>query len=106
MFAEVKQFQWTDVEDDTVVPVPHLLEMFVTTPGQAGLTRHEVAVTTMEELSQRMKSQPYIAGHGQVVVARFDRRGIESFSDHRLLRSARSHGRTLMQHSVDSAGSR
>lgn len=80
MFAEVKQFQWADVEDDTVAPeFPTLLEMYVTSPGQAGVIRYEVAVTTIEELSQRMKSQPYIAGHGQVVVASFDRRGIESF---------------------------
>lgn len=80
MFAEVKQFQWTDVEDDTDAPeLPTLLEMYVVSPGQAGVTRYEVAVTTIEELSQRMRNQPYVAGHGQVVVAEFDRRGIESF---------------------------
>jgi hypothetical protein len=41
--------------------------------------RYEVAVTTIEELTQRMNSQPCIAGHGQVVVAEFDRHSIESF---------------------------
>lgn len=80
MFAEVKQFQWTDLENDSVAPeFPTLLEMYVGAPGQAGITRYEVAVTTIEELSQRMENQPYVAGHGQVVVVEFDRRGIESF---------------------------
>jgi Immunity protein 8 len=80
MFAEVKQFQWTDVGDDTAVPdFPTLLEMYVTSPGHAAVLRYEVAVTTIEELTQRMRFQPCIAGHGQVIVAKFDRHSIESF---------------------------
>ncbi|MCU1553209.1 MAG: hypothetical protein JWM13_695, partial [Arthrobacter sp.] len=80
MLAEVKQFQWTDIEDDVVVPdFPTLLEMFVTSPGHAAVLRYEVAVTTIEELTLRTDSQPCIAGHGQVIVAEFDRHVIESF---------------------------
>lgn len=80
MFAEVKLFQWTDIEDDTVVPdFPTLLEMYVTSPGQATVLRYEVAVTTIEELTLRIDSQHRIAGHGQVIVAGFDSRAIESF---------------------------
>ncbi|MDQ0619196.1 hypothetical protein QFZ33_003220 [Arthrobacter globiformis] len=66
MFAEVKQFQWTDVEDDTVVPnFPTLLEMYVTSPGHIAVLRFEVAVTTIEELTQRLNFQSCISGHGQ-----------------------------------------
>ena len=80
MFAEVKQFQWTDIEDGTATPdFPTLLEMHVTSPGQTAVLRYEIAVTTTEELTQRMNFQPCIAGHGQVVVADFDRHSIESF---------------------------
>ena len=80
MFAEVKQFQWTDIEDDTATPdFPTLLEMYVTSPGQTVVMRYEIAVTTIEELAQRMNFQPCIAGHGQVVVAKFDRHSIDSF---------------------------
>ncbi|RAM35645.1 Imm8 family immunity protein [Arthrobacter globiformis] len=80
MFAEVKHFQWTDVEDDTTAPdFPTLLEMYVTSPGHCAVLRYEVAVTTIEELTRRLNSHPCIAGHGQVVVARFDRQSVESF---------------------------
>lgn len=80
MFAEVKQFKWLDIEDDTVVPdFPTLLAMYVTSPGRPSVLRYEVAVTTIEELTLRMKCHPCIAGHGQVIVAEFDRRNIESF---------------------------
>ncbi|MEV8147381.1 Imm8 family immunity protein [Arthrobacter sp. NPDC080073] len=48
-------------------------------PGRAAFLRYEVAVTTIEELTLRMNFQPCIAGYGQVVVAKFDRRNIESF---------------------------
>ena len=55
MFAEVKQFQWTDIEDDTATPdFPTLLEMYVTSPGQTPVLRYEIAVTTIEELTQRI----------------------------------------------------
>ncbi|MBT2550099.1 Imm8 family immunity protein [Arthrobacter sp. ISL-65] len=80
MFAEVKHFQWTDVVDDNVAPdFPTLLEMHVTSPGYAAVLRFEVAVTTIEELTQRLNFQSCISGHGQVVVAEFDRHRIESF---------------------------
>jgi hypothetical protein len=80
MFAEVRQFRWLDIEDDTVVPdFPTLLVMYVASPGRPTVLRYEVAVTTIEELTVRMNFHPCMAGHGQVIVAKFDRRNIESF---------------------------
>ncbi|MFE5840007.1 Imm8 family immunity protein [Arthrobacter sp. NPDC056493] len=58
---------------------PTLLAMYVSSRGQAAVLRYEVAVTTIDELTLRMNFQPCVAGHGQVIVAKFDRRNIESF---------------------------
>lgn len=80
MFAEVKQFQWTDLEEDGAAPdFPTLLEMYVTSPGHSAVLRYEIAVTTVEELTRRLRFQPCVAGHGQVIVATFDRQHVESF---------------------------
>jgi hypothetical protein len=80
MFAEVKQFQWTDIAEDTAAPdFPTLLEMYLTSPGHSAVLRYEIAVTTIEELTRRLEFHPCIAGYGQVIVAKFDRQSIESF---------------------------
>ena len=53
--------------------------MYVASPGRPTVLRYEVAVTTIEELTLRMNFHPCMAGHGQVIVAEFDRGNIESF---------------------------
>lgn len=79
MFAEVRTFSWPDLVSDAVEPaLPTLLEMFVTSPGRTEMLRYEIAVTTVEELAARLESQPCIAGHGQVIIRKFDRKVVES----------------------------
>lgn len=78
MHPIIKHFQWTDL-GDRKVSFPTLLEIYVASSDGDGMTRYEIAVTTLEEFSERLEVQKQIAGHGQLVVASFNPHDVETF---------------------------
>lgn len=78
--AFVQRFWWPDLgRDEGHTELPTLLEMYVTAKGRDEILRYEVAVTTIEELSQRFERETCISGHGQIIVRVFDIALVESF---------------------------
>ena len=53
--------------------------MYVSAEGRDEVVRYEVAVTTIEELSQRFTRSSCISGHGQIILRSFDTTAVESF---------------------------
>ena len=79
MKASIENFHWPDVNKKKETFFPTLMEVYVSISHPKQIIRYEIAVTTIVEMSARMKKDKIASGHGQIVVETFDTRQVEKF---------------------------